>query len=164
MDQWTTHRGYRFSELELRGYILNRYSRARLERQTVMGKVSRRWLVSLAGSAGQLFGFTAAGSNLTTVAGIIMEFISATSVLIYRLNFNRLNETSDRLDATWRVLTAYRLAESLPDEKKTEATLRLIDALIASSEKSAAPNKALHPAGAASRRSRGQGQSRGLGG
>jgi hypothetical protein len=107
-----------------------------LRRQTTQGFIlsgvfmSLGLLVILSGSAGQFFGFSAQGSNLTTVAGVIMEFISATSLLIYRLNFKRLNETSDRLDATWRVLTAHRLTESLPEDKKAEATLKLIDALI----------------------------------
>jgi hypothetical protein len=108
-----------------------------LRRQTTQGFIlagvfmSLGLLVILSGSAGQFFGFTAQGSNLTTVAGVIMEFISGTSLLIYRLKFKRLNETSDRLDATWRVLTAHRLAETLPEEKKAEATIKLIDALIA---------------------------------
>jgi hypothetical protein len=107
-----------------------------LRRQTTQGFIlagvfmSLGLLVILSGSAGQVFGLTAQGSNLTTIAGLIMEFISGTSLLIYRLNFKRLNETSDRLDATWRVLTAHQLAASLPDEKKAEATIKLIDALV----------------------------------
>jgi hypothetical protein len=140
-----------------------------LRRQTTQGFIlagvfmALGLLVILAGSAGQLFGFTSTGSNLTTVAGIIMEFISGTSLFIYRLNFNRLNETSDRLDSTWRVLTAYRLTESLPEEKKAEATMKLIDALIAASGKAPAANKALQPTGAAPRRSRVQGRANGAG-
>jgi hypothetical protein len=140
-----------------------------LRRQTTQGFIlagvfmSLGLLVILAGSAGQMFGFTAVGSNLTTIAGIIMEFISATSLLIYRLNFNRLNETSDRLDATWRVLTAYRLTESLPDETKSEATLKLIEALISASSKVAVRKKVRQPTEATSRRSRVQDQGRGPG-
>ena len=87
-------------------------------------------LVILSGSLGELFGLTKEGSNLTTIAGIIMEFISGTSLLIYRINFKRLNETSDKLEGTWRILTAHRLTDSLPEEKKTEATMQLINALI----------------------------------
>jgi hypothetical protein len=87
-------------------------------------------LVILSGSVGKLFGLTDSKSDLVSVAGVIMEVISGTSLLVYRINFKRLNDTSDRLDATWRILTANRLAESLPENRKSEATMKLIDALI----------------------------------
>ena len=89
-------------------------------------------LVILSGSVGKMFGFAAEGSDLTSVAGIIMEFISGTSLLMYRINFRRLNDTSDRLDATWRILTAHRLSTSLPEDWRANATMKLIDALLAS--------------------------------
>jgi hypothetical protein len=87
-------------------------------------------LVILSGSLGDLFGWTKEGSNLTTIAGIIMEFISGTALFIYSINFNRLNKTTDKLESTWCILTAYRLTDTLPEEKKAEATMKLIDALI----------------------------------
>jgi len=87
-------------------------------------------LVILSGSVGQLFGFTSTSSNLTSVAGIISEFISASALLIYRINFKRLNETSDKLQQTWKMLTAYRLTDKLPEEQKTTATLSIINALL----------------------------------
>jgi hypothetical protein len=108
-----------------------------LRRQTTQGFalsgvfMALGFLVILSGSAGSFFGFTKAGSDLTTVAGVLMEFISATSLLIYRLNFTRLNVTTDRLDSAWRILTAHKLAESLPEEDRASATQKLIDALLA---------------------------------
>jgi len=107
-----------------------------LRRQTTQGFVlsgvfmALGLLVILSGSAGALFGFTKTGTDLTSVAGIIMEFISATALLIYRLNFSRLNDTTDKLDSAWRVLTAHRLSADLPDDQRPGATLRLIDALL----------------------------------
>lgn len=87
-------------------------------------------IVILSGSVGQLFGFASTSSNLTSVAGIISEFISCTALLIYRINFRRLNETSDKLQQTWKMLTAYRLTEKLPEEQKTTATMSVINALL----------------------------------
>lgn len=87
-------------------------------------------VVILSGSVGRLFGFTDSAANLTSISGLIMEFISGTALIIYRINFKRLNATSDRLESTWRTLMAFQLAESLPEEQKSEATLRLISSLI----------------------------------
>jgi hypothetical protein len=49
------------------------------------------------------------GVSLTSLASIVSQFISGTALLIYRLNFHRLNITSDKLDAAWRILSAYKL-------------------------------------------------------
>lgn len=68
-------------------------------------------------------------SGLGTLAGIVTEFISGTALLLYRLNFARLNQTSDRLDDAWRVLAAYKLTRELPEDKKAEATMQLIASL-----------------------------------
>lgn len=109
-----------------------------LRRQTTQGFIlsgvfmALGLLVILSGSAGEMFGFTKEGSNLTTVAGIIMEFISATALFVYRMNFSRLNQATDRIDSAWRVLTANNLAKTLPDDRRAEATMKLIDALLLS--------------------------------
>jgi hypothetical protein len=109
-----------------------------LRKQTTQGFIlagvfmSLGLLVILSGSVGKLFGFSGQGSNLTSVAGIIMEFISGTSLLIYRINFQRLNATTDKLDSAWRILTAHKLAAELPQEKRDAAILNLINALIQS--------------------------------
>jgi Na+/melibiose symporter-like transporter len=87
-------------------------------------------IVILSGSVGQLFGFASTSSNLTSVAGIISEFISGTALLIYRINFKRLNETSDKLQQMWKMLTAYRLTAKLPEEQKATATMSVINALL----------------------------------
>jgi hypothetical protein len=67
--------------------------------------------------------------GLGIIAGIVTEFISGTALIVYRDNFARLNKTSDRLDASWRVLAAYKLTESLPADKKSDATISLINVL-----------------------------------
>lgn len=68
-------------------------------------------------------------NNLGVLAGVVTEFISGTALVLYRLNFSRLNQTSDRLDDAWRVLAAFKLTTELPDEKRAEATLQLVTAL-----------------------------------
>jgi hypothetical protein len=72
-------------------------------------------------------------SGLGVLAGVVTEFISATALVLYRLNFARLNQTSDRLDDAWRVLAAFKLTTELPEEKRSEATLQLVTALTRSS-------------------------------
>jgi len=120
-----------------------------LRRQTTQGFIlsgvfmALGLLVILSGSAGKLFGFASQGGNLATVAGLLMEFISGTSLLVYRINFNRLNETTDKLDGAWRILTAHRLAQSPPEERRAEATLRLVDALLKSPTSGPPPNRAV---------------------
>ena len=87
-------------------------------------------LVIVSGSLGELFGLTTNGSSLTSVAGIVLEFISGTALYIYNANFKRVNQTSDQLNDTWKILTAFRKVETLPDTDKTEVTKNLINALI----------------------------------
>ncbi len=78
------------------------------------------------------FGFQTGGvEKLGVVAGIITEFISGTALFLYRVNFSRLNQTSDQLDGAWRVLAAFKLTRELPEDKKAEATIALIDSLTA---------------------------------
>ena len=87
-------------------------------------------LVILSGSFGEIFGLTSKGANLTSVAGIILEFISGTGLYIYRVNFKRLNSTSDNLNETWKILTAFKKAETLPEDKKSDIKITLIKALV----------------------------------
>ena len=89
--------------------------------------------VILAGSVGELFGFTAQAGHLTTVAGIVVEAVSGLGLYLFRQTFHRLNITSDRLHDTWKILTAFRRAESLPEDKRAEMTCSLINRLIESS-------------------------------
>jgi hypothetical protein len=67
--------------------------------------------------------------NLGVLSGVVTEFISGSALLLYRINFSRLNQTSDRLDDAWRVLAAFNLTRELPEEKKADATMQLISSL-----------------------------------
>jgi hypothetical protein len=87
-------------------------------------------LVILAGSLGEMFGFTKAASNLTTIAGVIVETISGLGLYLFKETSKRLNATSDRLHEMWKVLAAFKKAETLPEDKKTEVTITLINKLV----------------------------------
>jgi len=87
-------------------------------------------LVILAGSLGEMFGFTKTAGNLTTVAGVIIEVVSALGLYLFKETFKRLNATSDRLHEMWKLLAAFKKAETLPEEKKSEVIVALINKLI----------------------------------
>ena len=70
------------------------------------------------GSIGKVVGLDTSGINLVTIAGVITEFISGTALWIYRSNFRKLNETSDELNRTWKMLSALKKAEALPETNK----------------------------------------------
>lgn len=92
-------------------------------------------IVILIGSLGVMFGYTSKGDNLTLIAGIILEFISGASLVIYDKNFKRLNLISDNLNETWKILAAFKKAETLtdgPDDVRTKVKIDLINALIGS--------------------------------
>jgi hypothetical protein len=86
-------------------------------------------LVIIASVFSKSLGISISNNSLGTIAGIITEFISGSALLLYRLNFKRLNETSDNLNAAWRVLAAFKLTRELPEGEKAKATMHLIDAL-----------------------------------
>jgi hypothetical protein len=85
--------------------------------------------VIILGSARSVLGWGEGTSNLTTIAGILSEFISATALVLYRSSSVRMNEVSTRLHETWRILAAYRLAKDLPEMDQKDALLPLITAL-----------------------------------
>ena len=90
-------------------------------------------IVILIGSLGVMFGYASKGDNLTLTAGIILEFISGASLVIYDKNFKRLNLISDNLNETWKILAAFKKAETLtdgPDDVRTKVKIDLINALI----------------------------------
>ena len=64
-------------------------------------------LVILAGSLGEMFGFTKTASNLTTVAGVVVEAVSGLGLYLFKETFKRLNVTSDRLHDMWKILAAF---------------------------------------------------------
>src|SRR5205085_2106650 len=67
--------------------------------------------VIIAGAYGQVFGLASNGVNLVTIAGVITNFISGTAIYFFKLSFDRLNVTSDRLLQTWITIAAIREAE-----------------------------------------------------
>jgi hypothetical protein len=73
-------------------------------------------IVILVGALGQMFGLTSQTGNLSVVAGVIVEFINATALLVYRQNFQRLNSISDKLNDTWKILTAFKQVKELSDK------------------------------------------------
>jgi hypothetical protein len=87
-------------------------------------------LVILAGSLGEMFGFTSSASNLTTIAGVVIEVVSGLGLYLFKETFKRLNSTSDKLHEMWKLLAAFKKAENLPGEKKTEVTINLINKLV----------------------------------
>jgi hypothetical protein len=108
-----------------------------LRRQTTQGFLlacafmSLGLLVILAGSVGDLFGLTQESNRLAIVAGILTEFISATGLAVYALNFRRLNLTHDRLHESWKILAAFKQAKDLPEDRRSEVLVSLVEALVA---------------------------------
>ncbi len=87
-------------------------------------------VVILVGALGEMFGLTSQTGNISVIAGIIIEFINATALLVYRQNFQRLNAISDRLNDTWKILTAFKQVKQLSNkEHADEVRSKLIFAL-----------------------------------
>ncbi len=86
-------------------------------------------VVILLGSVGEMFGLTHQGSNLTTIAGVVVEVVSGLGLYLFKQTFQQLNTVSDRLHETWKVLTAFRKADLLPDEQRPEVMTSLIQRL-----------------------------------
>ena len=87
-------------------------------------------LVILTGAVGDMFGFKKEASNLTTVAGVVVEAISGLGMYLFNRTFRQLNTTSDRLHELWRLLAAFKRAESLPEANRAEVISKLIDRLV----------------------------------
>lgn len=87
-------------------------------------------LVILAGSLGEMFGFTKTAGNLTTVAGVVIEAVSGLGLNLFKETFKRLNATPDRLHEMWKLLAAFRKAEELSEEKKADVVIGLINRLV----------------------------------
>jgi len=64
--------------------------------------------------------------NLAYISGIIVEFISGTALILYRLNFKQINETSTKLYQTWKYLAAFKKTETLGGDKKNDTIINLI--------------------------------------
>jgi hypothetical protein len=54
----------------------------------------------------------------------------AAQFFLFKETYKRLNTTSDRLHEMWKILAAFKKAEGLPEEQRTNVTMRLIDRLV----------------------------------
>ncbi|HEV7333925.1 MAG TPA: hypothetical protein VGN63_23020 [Flavisolibacter sp.] len=86
-------------------------------------------VVILIGITGEFFNLEGNIQIITTASGVVIEFISGTALLLYRINFKRLNDTSDKLLSTWKLLTAFEKVNEISPNKKDEVLIRLIDKL-----------------------------------
>jgi hypothetical protein len=87
-------------------------------------------LVILTGSLGEMFGFTKTTSNLTTIAGVVVEVISGLGLYLFKETFKQLNATSDKLHDMWKILAAFKKTEDLPEERKADVVVSLINKLV----------------------------------
>lgn len=85
--------------------------------------------VILAGATGLLMG-KGSSSQLTTVAGVIVEVISGLGMLLFRNTSARLNKTSESLLEIWKLFAAFKHAETLPEAERTQVQIRLISRLV----------------------------------
>ena len=90
-------------------------------------------LVILTGAVGDMFGFKKEASNLTTVAGVVVEAISGLGMYLFNRTFQQLNTTSDRLHELWKLLAAFKRAEALPENDRRTVIVGLINKLVESS-------------------------------
>jgi hypothetical protein len=87
----------------------------------------------LTGAVGDMFGFKKEASNLTTVAGLIIEAVSGIDMYLFNRTFQQLNTTSDRLHELRKLLAAFKKAESLSENEKGAVIVGLINRLVESS-------------------------------
>lgn len=97
--------------------------------------------VILAGAAGHMLGGSGSSSRLTTVAGVIVEVISALGMFLFRSTSARLNKTSESLLDIWKLFAAFRHTETLPDAERTQVQIRLIGRLVGMEGAGPAPTK-----------------------
>lgn len=67
---------------------------------------------------------------ISTLAGVIAEFIGATSLLLYKESTKQIQLFFDKLTYLQHVMLAIELAEKLPDNSKTEQISSIITSLI----------------------------------
>jgi hypothetical protein len=86
--------------------------------------------VILAGATGRMLGLPGNASELTTIAGVIVEVISGLGMVLFRSTSARLNKTSESLLEIWKLFAAFRHAEALPEPERTQMQVRLISRLV----------------------------------
>lgn len=69
-------------------------------------------------------------SLITGVAGLITEFIGATSLYLYKESIKHINEFIERLTFLQRIMLAIDLAERMPKKKRNEHISKIIEGLI----------------------------------
>ncbi|MDP1750134.1 MAG: hypothetical protein Q8L22_11805 [Reyranella sp.] len=87
-------------------------------------------LVILTGSLGEMFGFTKSTSNLTTVAGVVVEVVSGLGLYLFKETFKQLNATSDKLHDMWKVLAAFKKIDALPEDRRADVAISVIQKFI----------------------------------
>jgi hypothetical protein len=87
-------------------------------------------VVIFAGVFGATFGVATDVKVVVSLAGTVVEVLASTTLVVYRLNFKRLNETTESLEKNWRILSAYGLVGSLPHDQRAKATIMLIQSLV----------------------------------
>ena len=69
-------------------------------------------------------------SIITGLAGLITEFIGATSLYLYKESTKHINEFIERLTFLQKIMLAIDLAERMPKRKKNEQIAKIIEGLI----------------------------------
>lgn len=87
-------------------------------------------LVILAGAGGQVLGLAQEATGAAAVAGTIIEAVSVLGFYLFRTSFKELTVVSERLHEVLLLLAAFKRAEELPKEQKTEVTMELIERLV----------------------------------
>jgi hypothetical protein len=87
-------------------------------------------VVILTGTLGDMFGFSKATSNLTTVAGVVVEVVSGLGLYLFKETFKQLNATSEKLYEMWKILAAFKKAEDVPNDRKAEVMISLINKMV----------------------------------
>lgn len=80
--------------------------------------------------AGRYFVYNIDIDKMSVLAGVIVEFISATFIVVYRLNFNKLNSISDELFKMWKVMLAFKKVNDYEGDNKSEVFAKLIESLV----------------------------------
>jgi hypothetical protein len=60
----------------------------------------------------------------------VIETISGIGLYLFRSTFNRLNRNSDVLLETWKILAAFKKADSLPEDRRADVQVELIQRLV----------------------------------
>ncbi len=86
-------------------------------------------VVILLGCVNEFLGPSPNRGELTMVAGVVVEFVSATALLVYRTNLQELMSASNRLSDRWPILIAFENATALPRKKKEAVIAQLVSIL-----------------------------------